>query len=82
MHLWFTVDSVWMSNLFVQPEHRAGHSDVSETDPLPHQEGTGVQVLVQHCKGPLNILLGLLCSLKRPGENKDLLICHTTHFAA
>lgn len=60
-----------MSNLFVQPEHGAGHSDVSKTDSLSHQEGAGVQVLVQYCKGPLHILLGLLCSLERPTEKND-----------
>lgn len=58
-------------NLFVEPEHRAGHSDVSKADPLSHQEGTSVQVLIQHSKGPLHILLGLLCSLTRPAKKNE-----------
>lgn len=58
-----------MSNLFVQPQHGADHSDVSEAKSLPHQEGTGVQVLIQSGKDPLHILLGLLCGLDRPDRN-------------
>lgn len=59
---------VCMSNLFVEPEHGAGHRDVSKTDPLSHQEGASVQMLVQHCKDSLYILLSLLCSLERPRQ--------------
>lgn len=62
----------WMSNLFVEPEHGAGHSDVSKADPLSHQEGTGVQVLVQQCKCPLYVLLGLLCSLTDPDRRMTM----------
>lgn len=57
-----------MSDLLVEPEHGAGHSDVSKADPLSHKEGAGVQVLVQDCKGFLHILLGLLCGLDRRTE--------------
>lgn len=60
-----------ISNLFVEPEHGAGHSDVSKADPLSYQESTGVQVLVQHSKGPLHVLLGLLCGLDRPRQKND-----------
>lgn len=60
-----------MSNLFVEPEHRAHHSDVSKADPLSHKEGTGVQVLVQHSKDPLHILLRLLCGLDRSRQKDD-----------
>lgn len=60
-----------MSNLFVEPEHGAHHSDVSKTDPLSHKEGTGVQVLVQHSKDPLHVLLCLLCGLDRSRQKDD-----------
>ena len=59
------VSTECMSYLFVEPENGAGHTDVSQADPLAHQEGACVQVVVQHCKGPLHILLGLLCGLHR-----------------
>lgn len=69
-----------MPNLFVEPEHGAGHRDVSKTDPLPHQEGASVQMLVQHCKGSLYILLSLLCSLESEREkinsNHEYTILH------
>lgn len=68
---------VCISNLFVEPEHRAGHSDVSKADPLSHQEGTGVQVVVQHSEGPLHTLLGLLCTLHRP--RKETLLQRTNY---
>lgn len=57
--------AVDLSNLFVEPEHGAHHSDVSKANPLSHKEGTGVQMLVQHSKDPLDILLRLLCGLDR-----------------
>lgn len=60
-----------MSYLFVEPEHGAGHSNVCEADPLSHQEGTSVQVLVQHCEDPLHVLLGLLCGLHRTRKKND-----------
>lgn len=57
-----------MSNLLVEPQHGADHSDVSKANPLSHQEGTGVQVLVEHSKDLLHILLCLLCGLHRPRQ--------------
>ena len=68
-----------MSNLFVKPEHGAGHSDVSKADPLSHQEGTGVQVLVQHCKGLLHVLLGLLCGLDQDQDKIMTIQNYTTN---
>ncbi|TNN81937.1 hypothetical protein EYF80_007845 [Liparis tanakae] len=38
---------------------------------LRSPEGTGVQVLVQHGKGLLDVLLGLLCGLDRPRQKND-----------
>lgn len=68
-----------MSNLFVEPEHGAGHSDVSKADPLSHQEGAGVQVLVQDCKGPLYVLFGLLCGLDKTKKRNDYAGLHNIH---
>lgn len=69
-----------MLNLFIEPEHRAGHSDVSKADPLSHQEGTSVQVLIQHSEGSLHILLGLLCSLVRPAKKNDNSAFHNVRY--
>lgn len=68
-----------MSNLLVEPEHRASHSDVSQADSLSHQEGAGVQVLVQQCEGLLHIFLGLLCRLERPRDLRLLQRWHLLH---
>lgn len=62
-----------MSNLLVQPEHRTSDSDVSQADSLSHQEGAGVQVLVQQCEGLLHIFLGLLSCLEGTGDLRLLL---------
>lgn len=67
----FLMCVVCMSNLFVEPEHRAHHSDVSKADPLSHKESAGVQVLVQYSKDPLHILLRLLCSLDGSKHKDD-----------
>lgn len=72
---------VCMTNLFVEPEHRARHSDVSKADPLSHKEGTGVQVLVQHSKDPLHILLRLLCGLDRSRQKDDYAELNNTQSA-
>lgn len=63
--------AICMPNLLVEPQHRARHSDVSQADPLPHQEGTSVEVLVQHCEGPFHVFLGLLCGLDRPRQEDE-----------
>ena len=65
-----------MSNLFVEPDHGAGHSDVSQADPLSHQEGAGVQVLVQNGQSSLHVLLGLLCGLGRQRQRNDCAALH------
>lgn len=59
-----------VTNLFVEPEHGAGHGDVCKGDPLSHKEGTGVQVLVQHSKELFHILLGLLGGLDSGRKRK------------
>lgn len=68
-----SLSAVCMSNLFVEPEHGADHGDISKGDSLSHEEGTGVQVLVQDCQGLLHIFLGLLCGLGRSTQNNYLL---------
>lgn len=38
--------------------------DVSQTDPLAHQEGLGGQVQVQHLQGKADVILRLVCCLR------------------
>ena len=55
-------------DLLVQPQHGAGHADVGQADPLAHQEGARVEVLVQHRQHLLRLLLGLLCGLEQQSQ--------------
>merc|ERR1712210_104918 len=50
-------------HLLVETEKGAGHSNVSQGDPLTNQEGLSQQVVVEGLQNSLDVLLSSLCSV-------------------